>query len=483
MKGHRITLLGSQEARLRTWLEGHPEGHERGAIILLRKLDRSVADQDTSIRFLAVDIIEMKDDWVLESSLTSLRINMRKLPEIYFRCEQEGLEFGFVHSHPAGHTVFSSKDDTNEKNILRGLTGSNGVNVFLIAMILVDGKWLARTRSGGDTATVQPIRHVAVLSAYLQLHGISGEPPTTEILKRQEAAFGKPFNKKLQSLRVVVVGAGGTGSSAATLLARAGIGELIIVDGDDVEDTNLNRVRGHRHADIGQNKAEVLAKFIRSIGLRVTVSAIGEYLDESPRAVDAISSADAVFGCTDDVAGRDILNQALYYYGLAYIDTGLTGKVDIGMDGEPYLRDHRGRVSCVLPEYGACLRCQGIVTDMKLKYERAIADRPELAELDPEILKREYYLVGGAEQAPGVGPFTSATADAAVATLMDLIKPFRQLSSDLLRDNIWYDFVHLTIHSNAPADDPECIYCRKRTLLIRAEGKYRLEMPALGKLK
>ena len=483
MNEHRITLLGSQNARLRNWLEGHPEGHERGAILLFRKFDRPVGDQHQSIRFVLIDIIEMVDDWVIESTPISLRINMRKLPEMYFRCEQEGLELGFVHGHPPRHLAFSEKDDTNEQNIIRGLAGCNGPDVFLAAMVLCDGKWIARVRSGKTPSNVQQVRHVAVAGEYLQLHGILGEAESTEILKRQEAAFGKPFNQKLQSLRVVVVGAGGTGSSTATLLARAGVGELVIVDGDDLEHTNLNRVRGHRLADVGQNKAKVLAEFIRSLGLKVSVSWIGEYLDESPEAIDALSSADVAFGCTDDVAGRDLLNQALYYYGLAYIDTGLTGKIDLDGNGEPYLRDHRGRVSCILPEYGACLRCQRVVTDMKLNYERAIEERPELASLDPETLKREYYLVGGGEQAPGVGPFTSATADAAVATLMDLIKPFRALPTDLRRDNIWQDFVHMTIHSNEPADDADCIYCRKHELLLKDEGNYRLEMPALGKHK
>lgn len=483
MTTYRITLLGSQDAKLRTWLNGHPQGHERGAVLLLRKFDRAVEGQPHSIRLVVAEIIEMTDDWVINSSPVSLRINMRKFTDLYFRCETEGLELGFVHGHPAGYPQFSPMDERNERNILRGFVGSSGQNVTLVAMVLCEGKLIGRVRRGDGPEVPENVKHIASVGQNLELHGMAGEKPTTESLKRQEAAFGKPFNKKLQSLRVVVVGAGGTGSSAATLLARAGVGELIIIDGDNLEETNLNRVRGHRRIDVGENKAKVLAEFIQSLGLKNSISWIGEYLDESPKAVDALSSADVVFGCTDDVAGRDILNQALYYYGFVYIDMGLTGRVDSDIEGEPYLRDHRGRVSCILPESGACLRCQRIVTDMKLNYERAIEQRPELANLDVETLEREYYLIGGGEQAPGVGPFTSATADAAVATLMDLIKQFRSLPSDLRRDNIWHDFVHETIYSNEPADDPECIYCRHHTLLLKDEGRFRLEMPVLGALK
>ena len=177
------------------------------------------------------------------------------------------------------------------------------------------------------------------------------------------------------------------------------------------------------------------------------------------------------------------MNQAMYYHGQVFIDVGLTGKIDFGIDGDPYLRDHRGRVSCILPEYGSCLRCQRVVTEQKLKYEQAIKDNPNLAKLDAITLEQEYYLIGGGEQAPGVGPFTSATADIAVATFMNLVKPYRKLPTDLQQDNIWVDFVHMSFHSNAPVDNPDCIYCRNRMLLLRKEGKFRLEMPSLGEIR
>jgi len=241
-------------------------------------------------------------------------------------------------------------------------------------------------------------------------------------------------------------------------------------------------VRGYRIKDAGKSKAKTLARFIRGLGLDVKVSAIDGNLNESGKAVDALSSADVVFGCTDDSLGRDLMNQAMYYYAQAYIDVGLTGFVDLDKEGYPYLRDHQGRISCALPEFGACLRCQRVVTDQKLQYEQAVKDNPELAKLDPVTLKRDYYLVGGGEQAPGVGPFTSATADIGIATFMNLLRPYRDISTELRPDNIWIDFVHMNIHSNEPIDDPECIYCRNRALIAKNEGKYRLEIPSLGRI-
>lgn len=482
MIGHRITLLGSQETRLKTWLTSHPEGHERGAIILFRRLARPVKNMPISDRFIAVDIIEMTADWVLDSSPRHMTINMRNFPEIYLRCERDELELGFVHNHPDGHLDFSPMDDTNERNILHGLSGCNDNKAFLISLVLCENKWIARARRGINPKAILPIRHIAILSNRIDMQGTKVPDGSSKTLERQEAAFGKPFNAMLQSLRVAVVGLGGTGSPVATLLARTGVGELILIDGDKLDKSNMNRVRGYTFRDIKKKKAKSLKKFIESLGLNVEVIAINANLHESAKALDAISSADIIFGCTDDATGRDILNQSIYYYVQPLIDSGLAGFIDKNQTDQPYLRDHRGRVSCILPEHGACLRCQRVINDDMIKFEQEIKSRPELLLLDPETLEREFYLRGGGTGAPGVGPFTSSTGDSAVATLMNLLSSFRKLPDDLRQDNIWTDFVHMNIHSNEPMDDPECIYCGTGILLCKKEKRYRLDTPGLGEI-
>jgi molybdopterin-synthase adenylyltransferase len=480
MKDYRITLLKSQDKQLREWLTGHPNQHERGAIILFRRFSRPVNGLLESDRFVATEIILMDGDWILESSKNHFKINMRKLPEIYARCESENLELGFIHNHPPGYPSFSKHDDVNEKNILHGLSGCNGLSSFLISMVLTDDNWIARARQGIDPTTAIEPRHIIVLGNGIELYGIKIPDELPANLARQEAAFGKPFNAKLQSLRVAVVGLGGTGSPTATLLSRTGIGELILIDGDDLEKTNMNRVRGYKGSDVGNKKADSLCKFIQSLELNLSVTAIPNYLNGE--AIDAISSADVVLGCTDDISGRDLMNQALYYYGVVYIDLGIAGNVNKDESGDPFLHSQKGRVSCILPESGACLRCQGIVTDQKLSDEQKFKDNPELRKLDAETLKKDYYIVGAGVQSPGIGAFTSATADNAVATLMNLITNFRKLPPDLRQDNIWIDFINMSIHSNEPVDDPMCIYCRKKNVLLASEGKYRLGIPQLGKI-
>lgn len=478
----RITILGSQEKELKDWLKSHPENHERGAVILFRRISRPVENLARSDRFIAVDIIKMEGDWVLESSRTHFKINMRKFPEIYFRCESEKLELGFVHNHPDGFLDFSKMDDLNESNILKGISGCNGIDSYLISLVLCEDNWIGRIRQGILPENIINVRHIIILGDSIEIHGLESSEGSPENLKRQEIAFGLPFNQKLGSLRVAVIGLGGTGSPVATLLARTGVGELILIDGDDLESSNMNRVRGYTKKDIGKKKAESLSNFINSLGINTVVTPICGYLDKDSSALDALSSADIVFGCTDDISGRDLMNQGIYYYNQVLIDSGMSGSIGNNLDGKPYLSTQKGRVSCILPEHGCCLRCQNVINEQKLYNEQRFKENPELRDLDAETLEREHYIVGGGVQSPGIGAFTSATANNAVATLMNLISPFRKLSSELRQDNVWNDFIHLEIHSNEPIDNQGCIYCRTHHVLNSSEGKFRLGIPQLGEI-
>lgn len=92
---------------------------------------------------------------------------------------------------------------------------------------------------------------------------------------------------------------------------------------------------------------------------------------------------------------------------------------------------------------------------------------------------RERYLEGGAEQAPGVGPFTSAIADFGVATLFDLIAPFRKFPDELRWDAFSVDFVKMALQSIRERHDANCPYCGSRQFLVIHE-KQRLNRPSLG---
>jgi hypothetical protein len=239
----RISILGSFHEEITQWLTNHPKGHERGVIILFRRLSRNVNGLPISDRYLAFKTIILDGDWIVDSSPNHLTINMRNFCNIFFECERESLVLGFIHSHPNGLEDFSELDYSNENNILHGLIQSNGQHSKLISMIYVNEKWLARIRIYHQKQPIS-VKNIIVLSERIVIYGLMNSKIENNVVKRQEAAFGKAFNEKLQTLRAVVIGVGGTGSPMAILLARSGIGELILLDGDNLDITNMNRVSG-----------------------------------------------------------------------------------------------------------------------------------------------------------------------------------------------------------------------------------------------
>jgi hypothetical protein len=421
-----------------------------------------------------VAVHPFEDEWVKSSSPSHIAFETAPLREFYRRCEEESLVFGFAHSHPTGFAKFSATDDSNELSLLKAISNRNGIGVSLVGLIWTGHAWSARVRSSLAPESSTPARHVFVPDRPFRVYRDGEIASDDGAFLRQSAVFGKHFVNTLQSLRIAVVGLGGTGSPTATLLARSGVGELVLIDSDQLEESNLNRVRGARRSDVGENKAHLLDSFIRSIGLPTDVSSFAGRVDTA-QGVDAIASCDAIFGCTDDQIGRELLNVAAYAYALPYIDVGLGGQVGKDASGRTYLRYHHGRVSTILPEAGECLFCQGVLTEQQIRREFALRENPSLTEAEA----RERYIEGGLDHAPGVGPFTSATADLGVATFYDLVAPYRKFPGELRWDAFSIDFLRMSFQSFSPRNDCDCPYCGTHQFLSLRESR-RLNRPILG---
>ncbi|CAC9931948.1 thiamine biosynthesis protein ThiF [Aedoeadaptatus nemausensis] len=96
------------------------------------------------------------------------------------------------------------------------------------------------------------------------------------VLQRQS----EEINDKLENVKVVILGAGGLGSNAAHMLARLGVGSLIIYDFDIVEPSNLNR-QHYGVSDIGKMKAETTAERIKELLPYVDIEPRNELVDEN----------------------------------------------------------------------------------------------------------------------------------------------------------------------------------------------------------
>ncbi len=125
---------------------------------------------------------------------------------------------------------------------------------------------------------------------------------TPHWLQREEALLGATAVDCLQNSRVAVIGIGGVGSFVAEGLARAGVGSLILMDGDVVSETNLNRQLVALHSTVGKPKAEVMRDRILDISPSCNCTAkvvfYGDdtdpsFLDDCDFVVDAVDMVSA----------------------------------------------------------------------------------------------------------------------------------------------------------------------------------------------
>ena len=100
-------------------------------------------------------------------------------------------------------------------------------------------------------------------------------------LTRTEWLLGTEALERLQQSCVLVAGLGGVGAYAVEMLARAGVGRLILIDNDRISLTNRNRQLPALESTTGKLKTEVVAARLRDINPRIEVTVKECYIDES----------------------------------------------------------------------------------------------------------------------------------------------------------------------------------------------------------
>ena len=125
-----------------------------------------------------------------------------------------------------------------------------------------------------------------------------------EWTERAELLFKAEGLQKLQNANVLVVGLGGVGSFAAEFLARVGVGNLTIVDGDVEDITNINRQLPALHSTVGQPKVTVVGDRLMDINPALNLTRVQEFLSPE-RALEIVSTDyDYVLDCIDSVTPK-----------------------------------------------------------------------------------------------------------------------------------------------------------------------------------
>ncbi len=162
--------------------------------------------------------------------------------------------------------------------------------------------------------------------------------------------FSLDQQERLTQARVLMVGCGGLGSPVAAYLAAAGVGTLVLADGDVVELSNLSRQVLHGEGDIGLRKVESAAAYIRARYPRCKVETIparlqGALLQETAGSVDLVADG------SDNYPTRFALNRACIAQGIPMISAAAVRSE--GQLASFYPAEGTGCYRCLYPEVGA----------------------------------------------------------------------------------------------------------------------------------
>ncbi|NVM26379.1 MAG: HesA/MoeB/ThiF family protein [Desulfobacterales bacterium] len=145
---------------------------------------------------------------------------------------------------------------------------------------------------------------------------------------------------RLAESQVAVVGAGGLGGQVIVLLARGGIGHLVVVDGDTFDETNLNRQALCSKSSLGRPKSEVAVDVVASINPGVEVIPRQVRLDSS-NAREILAGSDVVVDGLDNVPDRFLLEKTTKKLGIPLVHgavAGFEGWIMTIFPGDPGLK-------------------------------------------------------------------------------------------------------------------------------------------------
>lgn len=291
------------------------------------------------------------------------------LNRVLDRALKERAGVAVLHSHPTiGWQAMSGMDYETESNLVAPFVRETGLPLLGMTMGS-DGCWSARfwpeSGRGAKPVHCKDVRRVAAQTTS------SDSPPDAyppylrrKSLVRTVDCWGEERQASLARTHICVVGAGSVGSIVLECLARTGWEEITVVDPDDVEEKNLDRlIYADRHC-VGLRKAEIAAARLRSVSTaaRPVIRAVPLSI-RTERAYRLAADADIIVSCVDNAEAREVLNHIAYSNCLPLIDGGVL------VESGDRLLSAKWSVHMAGPDM-QCLRCRGRYTTSEARDER-----------------------------------------------------------------------------------------------------------------
>jgi|SRR5579864_2724235 len=414
-----------------------PDRMENAAALLCGQ-----SSTDRQDRLLVREIMTVPPEQYIERQPYHLEVAPSFYNALVDRCEKSGLVPVICHSHPFDDVAaYSQSDDFGERRllpILKALVPGHKAASLLLTKTSASARFLAGSRFRRVASVTITGPRVMTLPAL----STSGAPsPDSGIFDRQLRAFGRDGQSTLEALTVAIVGVGGIGSMVADQLVRAGVRNLILVDSDVVERSNLNRLVGATEHSCGKPKAKVIAKHLTTMR-PVRVDAISDSVIKQS-VLTRLRVADLIVGCVDSDLARSILTRFAHQYLTPLVDMGI--RLD-ARDGQ--VTAAAGRISVVGAD-GTCLRCSHHINSDRIRAE-------SLAPAERADLVREGYVMGINEPAPAIASLNCVVAGLGATAAINL---FVNLTGNLQPPSQLYDATSGIVFTADSVHERGCDIC------------------------
>ena len=213
---------------------------------------------------------------------------------------------------------------------------------------------------------------------------------------RTSLIIGDEGVDKLKNCNVIVFGVGGVGSFAAEAIARAGVGNLTIVDFDDVDITNINRQLPALHSTVGRYKVDVMKERILDINPDINIKAIREVYNKDTSESILSEHYDYVVDAIDMVTSKIHLIETCKNKGIEIISSmGMGNKLD---PTKIEVTDIHKTTICPLARV---MRKE--LKDRRIKKLKVVYSKEQPAELKKKIFNGKKITPGSISFVPSVG--------------------------------------------------------------------------------
>ncbi len=322
-----------------------------------------------------------------------------------------------IHSHPGGYDRFSGTDDDSDNEFFDSAFGwAMNDKPHASAVMLPEG--IIFGRFFFKDLHHESINKILIAGDIIKTFSIVEEINRADFALRTIQAFGEKTYNCLKRMTVGVVGCSGTGSPVIEQLVRLGVGKIVLLDPDIVEEKNLNRILNSTRMDAKMKipKVIVIADAIKKIGLGTIIDPRIVNLYDDVESLKALIKCDVVFGCMDSVDGRHLLNQLSSFYLIPYFDLG----VALEATGSGGIKQICGSIHYLQPGKSS-LMTRGVYSIEELRASSQYRKNSE----EFENLRRNSYIKNVNVNNPAVISVNMQIASHAINDFLNRIHPYK----------------------------------------------------------